>query len=309
MDAREQPKNQPTVSVATSGIPGLKGGTKPFKRQDSVPNKPLSGRTLRRGSDQPENGTRSGKLGNGLPSKIPNGNGSRPDWHLNATAVNRPKPFAHNPANTSAVSARGPSSSVAGAGAAPNSAREQHSTKPVAATHRKPPEFGKGRLERGKQISHLGLFPDTDAKRMQRQSTSMNAEAGDHPANLEDVLSPNPHDKKHAVQWRQQIVALKTVRPLKGDELTISVTFAITPLIFDFRLFSSSGTGPNTNSNASSSAAASNRIAGVRKKAGQPSEDVGDQGDAAAQQAHVKRENTEESSTQDPELPSRETDC
>lgn len=55
---------------------------------------------------------------------------------------------------------------------------------------------GKGRLERGKQISHLGLFPQPEARQIQRQSTSMTAEAGDQPADLDEVVSPNPRDKR-----------------------------------------------------------------------------------------------------------------
>ena len=60
----------------------------------------------------------------------------------------------------------------------------------------KRPELGKGRLERGKQISHLGLFPLSG--QVQRQSTSMNVERGsvDQAADIEETSSTGQQDRK-----------------------------------------------------------------------------------------------------------------
>ncbi|GAU99101.1 hypothetical protein RvY_10145 [Ramazzottius varieornatus] len=128
------------------------------------------------------------------------------------------------------------------------------------------PELGKGRLERGKQVSHLGLFPLSG--QIQRQSTSMNVEAGsvdaDHAAEMEETSLTTAQVGKSSGSWKKQIdhlakslteyaenhpqfssqlsscrldkvLGLRTVKTLKGDQLTLNVTFSISPALFDVR--------------------------------------------------------------------------
>lgn len=105
--------------------------------------------------------------------------------HIQTATTRRTTVLSHASDRTHKISSANESSSAASNGKIE-----------TASVRKKPAEFGKGRLERSKQISHLGLFPQPETKQIQRQSTSMTAEAGDQPADLEEVISPNPRDKR-----------------------------------------------------------------------------------------------------------------